>query len=192
MNAIKKAAEQFRFYEQEHRNKGSEEKAEVNAQHAQRLEKLAQDLDNVHEIAMLDGNAKANHYMRGMANGSEVLMATIENREAQFISEDKVVPQLSDHVCLIGDWAHDRNLVAGSTAQAQTVKLGEEFGELCAGVARHNLNLIEDSIGDMVVVLTLISLQTGLDFATCVEAAYNQIKDRKGRMVDGVFVKDEE
>lgn len=97
--------------------------------------------------------------------------------------------QLTDK---IQGWAQDRNLVHGSNPQAQTVKLFEEGGELAGGVARKNLPVIEDSIGDMVVVLVILAAQTGLDFHTCVAKAYDEIKDRKGRMVDGVFIKDAE
>lgn len=92
----------------------------------------------------------------------------------------------------IGGWAEARDLVRGSTPQAQTVKLGEEFGELCGGIARKKLDVVEDSIGDVVVVLIIIALQTNMSFAGAVQAAYNTIKDRKGKMVDGVFVKDAE
>jgi len=34
-------------------------------------------------------------------------------------------------------------------------------------------------------------LQRGLDFEKCLESAYNEIKGRTGKVVDGVFVKDE-
>jgi hypothetical protein len=30
----------------------------------------------------------------------------------------------------------------------------------------------------------------GLDFVGCVESAYNVIKDRKGKLIDGKFVKE--
>lgn len=88
-------------------------------------------------------------------------------------------------------WAHDRNLIKGSTPQAQMLKLTEEMGELASGVAKQNTPLIIDSLGDCMVVLTILAAQYDLDLRDCFEAAYQEIKDRKGRMVDGVFVKDE-
>ena len=91
----------------------------------------------------------------------------------------------------IEQWAEDRNLIAGATPQAQILKLTEEFGELAAGIARGNRELIMDSIGDCVVVLTILAKQNGMDIENCVASAYEEIKDRKGRMVDGVFVKEE-
>lgn len=87
-------------------------------------------------------------------------------------------------------WAEDRNLIKGASMQAQTVKLLEECGELAAGVARKQQDKIVDSIGDAVVVLTILAAQAGVDVEACIESAWQEIKDRKGRMVDGVFVKD--
>jgi NTP pyrophosphatase (non-canonical NTP hydrolase) len=91
---------------------------------------------------------------------------------------------------LIRDWAHARNLIAGSTQQAQMLKLTEEVGELARGIAKSQLYTVKDAIGDCGVVLTILAAQHGLTLHQCLEAAYEQIKDRKGQMVNGVFVKD--
>ena len=99
---------------------------------------------------------------------------------------------MEDLIIAIEHWAVARNLIDGSTAQAQTVKLLEEAGELAGGVCRGNTDVIADSIGDCVVVLVILAAQCGLDFGECVEGAYNEIKDRRGKMVDGMFVKEEE
>lgn len=90
----------------------------------------------------------------------------------------------------IRQWAHDRNLIEGSDRFRQMVKLVEEQGELAAGIAKGNEALVIDSIGDIVVVLTIMAAQSGVDIEDCVVEAYNEIKDRKGRMIDGVFVKE--
>lgn len=159
----------------------------------------------------------------------------------------------------IRQWAEDRNLIAGSTAEKQFVKLMEEFGEVAAGIARGNGAAILDGIGDCIVVLTIITAQLGGDIgealaregvadvdapphwvgrdacfqtvaqtlakielrpdsrmtayqglqirnavlrlrdlahrhglrlSDCIEHAWSEIKDRRGRMVDGVFIKE--
>ncbi|TGY50798.1 MULTISPECIES: MazG-like family protein [Rodentibacter] len=159
----------------------------------------------------------------------------------------------------IEQWAEDRNLIEGSTPQKQFIKLMEEFGELCGGISKNNIEQIKDSIGDCEVVLIILNKQLNckinfedainnfsikgeysvedyiLDFsihisdlaysiahlesklgsinieksllrvfgsilsiadykylgcAECLKFAYNQIKDRKGKMIDGVFVKE--
>lgn len=92
----------------------------------------------------------------------------------------------------IRQWARDRNLIEGSDRFRQMVKLVEEQGELAAGIAKGNTELVADSIGDMVVVLTILAEQSGLSIEGCIEQAYHEIKDRKGRMIDGVFVKSED
>lgn len=90
---------------------------------------------------------------------------------------------------LIEEWAKERNLHTADPAK-QMLKLGEEFGELCQGMAKNKPDQIEDSIGDMYVVLTILSMQLGLDIGHCISGAYAEIKDRKGEMVNGVFVKE--
>jgi NTP pyrophosphatase (non-canonical NTP hydrolase) len=90
---------------------------------------------------------------------------------------------------LIEQWAKDRNLNTADPNK-QALKLGEEFGELCQGLAKGKMPLVLDSIGDMYVVLTILSMQLGISIEDCALIAYNEIKDRKGKMVNGVFVKE--
>lgn len=92
---------------------------------------------------------------------------------------------------LIREWATARNLVLGSTAQAQMLKLTEEVGELAAAIAKGKTSEAEDAIGDCVVVLTILAAQLGMEVEDCIAQAYDQIKDRKGKMIDGVFVREE-
>ena len=89
----------------------------------------------------------------------------------------------------IEEWASARGL-ATADPNKQMLKLGEEYGELCAGMARSNMETVVDSIGDMFVVMTILCQQLNLDFEDCVQRAYDEIKGRKGRMIDGVFVKE--
>jgi NTP pyrophosphatase (non-canonical NTP hydrolase) len=90
----------------------------------------------------------------------------------------------------IRGWAEARNLVDGSTPEKQFTKLVEETGELAAGIMRQNKGAIMDGIGDAVVVLTILAAQHGVTIEECIDAAWDEIKDRKGRMIDGVFVKE--
>ena len=100
------------------------------------------------------------------------------------------VKQLGELVALIQNWAWDRNLIDGSTTNAQMLKLMEEVGELAGGVCKGKVDVIKDSIGDVFVVLTIIAAKMGWSIEECVQAAYAEIKDRKGKMVDGIFVKE--
>tara|TARA_R110001632_G_scaffold57525_2_gene140537 strand:+ start:1433 stop:1735 length:303 start_codon:yes stop_codon:yes gene_type:complete len=85
-------------------------------------------------------------------------------------------------------WHIERNLIDGSTDQAQFVKLIEEAGELAGNIARGKD--LQDDIGDMLVVLINIALRNKYDLYECLEVAWDDIKDRKGKMVDGVFIKE--
>ena len=88
----------------------------------------------------------------------------------------------------IAQWHHDRNLIDGSTDKDQYMKLIQEAGELSDNICKGRD--ISDDIGDMMVVLINIATRNNLSITECLEAAYNDIKDRKGKMIDGVFVKD--
>lgn len=92
---------------------------------------------------------------------------------------------------LIRSWASDRNLIKGASTHAQMLKLSEEMGELAAGIARSKPEAIKDGIGDCVVVLTILAAQYDMRIEDCVATAYAEIKDRKGQMINGVFVKEE-
>ena len=153
----------------------------------------------------------------------------------------------------VKQWFIDRDLENGGRLDKQSLKLSEEFGELCAGYLKKNEELTKDSIGDCAVVIVglalmikvdvqeifktsennedvmtcfshlsrnisdfqiyqefsakdiprlslvrairwLKSLSTalGYDFEECFELAYNEIKDRKGKWIDGTFVKEED
>lgn len=87
-------------------------------------------------------------------------------------------------------WASDRNILDGSTRRDQMVKLVEEIGELAAGIAKGKEDLVKDSIGDALVVLTILAKQSGTSIEECLNLAWNEIKYRKGKMVDGIFIKE--
>ena len=90
----------------------------------------------------------------------------------------------------VKQWHYNRNLIAGSTDKDQYLKLIQEAGELSDNICKGND--IADDIGDMLVVLINIAERNGLTLAQCLEVAWDDIKHRKGRMVDGVFVKEED
>tara|TARA_R110000803_G_scaffold33745_6_gene73841 strand:- start:439 stop:726 length:288 start_codon:yes stop_codon:yes gene_type:complete len=86
-------------------------------------------------------------------------------------------------------WHKDRNLIDGSTDAQQFGKLLEEVDEL-RGNIEHSQPIVDD-IGDIMVVLINIAHRNKLSIWECMYHAYNDIKYRKGKMVDGVFVKEE-
>lgn len=88
----------------------------------------------------------------------------------------------------IKQWHYDRNLIDGSSDKDQFYKLVEEMLELQKNIMRRDP--IIDDIGDIIVVLINIAERNGLSIEQCLEHAYNDIKDRKGRMINGIFVKE--
>lgn len=104
---------------------------------------------------------------------------------------DSSLPSLDDLTKAILQWGVDRDFPNGATAGGQVNKLFEEGGELSGAVTRNKVPLIMDGIGDCFVVLCMIALTTGVDMRECIAAAYDEIKDRKGTMIDGKFVKEE-
>jgi NTP pyrophosphatase (non-canonical NTP hydrolase) len=100
-------------------------------------------------------------------------------------------PDLEDYIEMIADWGIARNIVEGSTPSAQVIKTLEECVELIAAIHHNDTNEIRDAIGDVIVTLVMISEQTEIPIIEAVEHAYNEIKDRKGTMRNGIFYKKE-
>ena len=85
-------------------------------------------------------------------------------------------------------WHYDRNLIDGATDKDQVLKLIQEVGELSDSVCKGSD--IRDDCGDIMVVLINIMERNNVSMEECLEVAYNDIRNRKGRMVDGIFIKD--
>ena len=94
------------------------------------------------------------------------------------------------HFDLIREWANDRGLYDGGDPKTQALKLVEEVGETCRAILKEDAKEMVDGIGDCVVVLTNLAELIGTPIENCIEAAYDEIKDRKGKMVNGTYKKD--
>lgn len=91
----------------------------------------------------------------------------------------------------IETWFEQRNLHTADP-RMQLLKLGEEFGELCQGFTKKRPEEMQDAVGDMYVVLVGFCKQNGFSMESCVHGAYNEIKDRKGKLINGIFIKEED
>ena len=99
---------------------------------------------------------------------------------------------MSALISLIRQWGTDRNIIgpnAKATIHTQFEKLREEFMELEDAIVREDQHELVDAIGDCTVVLILLAELAGVSFETCLVAAFEEIRDRKGSMIDGCFVK---
>ena len=93
-------------------------------------------------------------------------------------------------------WAEDRELLSKEpeSIKSQTMKLVSEVGELCDSLASYDGILSDDTIdalGDVEVVMAILYHKLSLNRKSCLEYAYNQIKNRTGKTINGVFIKDE-
>ncbi len=92
----------------------------------------------------------------------------------------------------ISQWHAQRKITVNGNSSTQTIKLGEEYGELCAAIVRKDKRETSDALGDMFVVMVAIAELEGLDLEMCIQDAYDEIKHRKGYLNElGNFVKDE-
>jgi|TARA_X000001036_G_scaffold327472_1_gene306004 NTP pyrophosphatase (non-canonical NTP hydrolase) len=115
-------------------------------------------------------------------NGIQNLRKTkMKSRETQAMIED---------VNRIKQWHHDRNLIDGSDDKTQFAKLIQEAGELSDNICKGKD--IKDDIGDMIVVLINIAERNDISLTECIKTAWEDIKDRKGMMRDGVFIKEDD
>jgi len=104
------------------------------------------------------------------------------------------------------EWAREKGILEKATPLTQARKTEEEVNELIeACVAQHagfttftnskgkkvNTNEeLQDALGDILVTIIIGAELQGLKLEDCLESAYNIISKRTGKMVGGVFVKD--
>jgi len=88
------------------------------------------------------------------------------------------------------EWAKDKNLINPENAKTQLLKSFEEMGELAEGILKDDKDLIIDAIGDVMVTLIILARIKGINLDTCLHYAWHEIKNRKGKTVNGTFIKD--
>jgi NTP pyrophosphatase (non-canonical NTP hydrolase) len=122
---------------------------------------------------------------RCMTVAQQIVSAALTPRRDAVKSTDYLIEQTER-------WAADRQILTHSDAKAQALKLVSEVGELADAIIKNDEAGVIDGIGDCTVVLVILAKMTGLTLPMCLAAAYEEIKDRKGRMVPGgAFVKEQ-
>ena len=105
--------------------------------------------------------------------------------EPQFSRRPKQKTQFD----LIREWADERGLYENGDTKTQALKLVEEVGETCRAILKEDFEEVIDGIGDCVVVLVNLAELQGVSIESCIAAAYEEIKGRKGKMANGTYVK---
>ena len=87
-------------------------------------------------------------------------------------------------------WAEARRIIPNAKPHTQLMKAVSEMGELCDAELKGQMPLIKDGVGDVLVCLINYCALKDITLVSCIEEAYEQIKDRKGTTLpDGTFVK---
>jgi uncharacterized protein YabN with tetrapyrrole methylase and pyrophosphatase domain len=88
-------------------------------------------------------------------------------------------------------WSEARKIVPNSTALAQSIKAHEEINELIKALEDDDMAEAIDAVGDTIVCLINVCALMDVNLVSCLEAAYEEIKDRLGTLgEDGIFVKE--
>lgn len=89
-------------------------------------------------------------------------------------------------------WGYDKNLIHSDYRFRQFEKVLEEVFELKEEIIQDNKENMKLEFGDVIVTLIILSKQLDIDFEECLEQAYNKIKYRRGKTINGKFVKEED
>jgi|TARA_R110000796_G_scaffold38025_3_gene96042 NTP pyrophosphatase (non-canonical NTP hydrolase) len=106
------------------------------------------------------------------------------------IIKKEVMKNFDELITNVIGWADDKNILKSENAPKQMLKVMEEVGETAGALAKNNKDELVDGIGDSFVTLIILSMQLGYHPSECLEAAWNEIKDRKGETKNGVFIKE--
>ena len=90
------------------------------------------------------------------------------------------------------NWSKERMIDSYDSRFIQLAKVMEELGELSKAMIEDDFNGIVDALGDVNVTLIVLANQMELLLSDCLEVAYDEIKNRKGVLKNGSFIKNVE
>ncbi len=97
---------------------------------------------------------------------------------------------MQEKVSNIIAWAKEKDLLKKENSLAQMAKVTEEVGEVASALLKNDKAKLIDGIGDSFVTLIILAAQNDLTPEECLNAAWEEIKNRKGKTVNGTFIKD--
>ena len=147
------------------------------------------DNNNAFQTHGLDNAEQMN--MHDQYNGKTLAGGLSPERSYECCDENNpCVCKFMSRFDLIREWALERGLYDKGDVKTQALKLVEEVGETCRAILKDNHEDAIDGIGDCVVVLTNLAELMDHPIEDCIDAAYYEIKNRTGKMVNGTFKKD--
>lgn len=90
----------------------------------------------------------------------------------------------------VEEWADDKDLIRFEYRFIQFEKVVEEVFELKEEMIQNNKKNTKLEFGDVIVTLIILSNQLNIDFVECLEMAYDKISKRKGKTINGAFIKE--
>ena len=144
--------------------------------------------DDVEIYDNKDEAIKRVHHLRGVKYRN-LRLYTVEMKE-------EADNTLTDLITKINEWADERNLKQADP-KIQWMRITEEVGEIRDVLLKPTKFTdpqiaLKDAIGDTLVTIIVLAHQLDLDVTDCLSIAYEEIKNRKGRMINGTFVKEED
>lgn len=141
--------------------------------------------DSVEIYDSKDEAIKRLHHLRGVKYRNLKLYTVEMKEEAE-----------TDLITKINEWADERNLKQADP-KIQWMRITEEVGEIRDVLLKPTKftdpqMALKDAVGDTLVTIIVLAHQLDLDVTECLSIAYEEIKNRKGKMVNGTFVKEED
>ena len=96
---------------------------------------------------------------------------------------------MNNLISQVEQWSMDKDLHKANPDK-QAMKVWEESGEIAAALLRKDKEALMDGIGDTVVTLIILAQQHGWTLERCLQYAYDEINQRKGRTINGTFIKE--
>lgn len=113
----------------------------------------------------------------------------VELYQVEFIEEEQMTNTLDRLVEQVQQWSIDKDLHKGNSDR-QALKFYEEAGEVASALSRGQMDALKDGIGDTVVTLIILAQQHDMTLQECLQYAYDEIKGRKGKTINGTFIKE--
>lgn len=118
------------------------------------------------------------------------------------IEEEKKTMNFEELRKNVEEWAKDKDLLHEENTDKQFMKFVEEVFEFKSEMDIYfdgaetlkslNKEYMKDEMGDVFVTLIILCKQLDIDPVECLEMAYEKIFKRKGKTIDGTFVKEED
>jgi NTP pyrophosphatase (non-canonical NTP hydrolase) len=90
----------------------------------------------------------------------------------------------------IRKWFDEKELIKQENAPKQMMKVMEELGELSSAIIKGKRDEEIDAFGDVMITLLGLSYMRNISLMACTRSAYEVIKNRKGKVVNGSFIKE--